>query len=414
MELRLKVIYSDFLDDGMRMQILESLFIGLQAKGVHAIECDGDYQGLLILTGGTEQLAIEEFSRHTGNEMILFTHRGNNSLAAALEITAFLQRQGRNVKIIDLEGQDFDLETRGDQIIVDKARCRPLASRIGVIGEPSDWLIASSYPEEILSKTWDTELVKVNISYLEELILRFMDESESGNIIQCVAQVKEPLEQDLINSDAVFKALKQLISEYDLDAITVRCFDLVKDMSMTACYALGKLNSENIPAGCEGDIASITGMVWAHKQTGNIPWMANPARIDRDRSIITLAHCTAPLNVLKQIVLRSHFESGLGVGIQGKLNYDEVTLFRLGGRNLDEIWVAEGRVTGHLQEENLCRTQLEISIDPGELTKLLDRPLGNHLLVLPGRYKREFLATDLCEKISQDFFRTRDRSSGRA
>ena len=394
MELKIKIIYSEFLNEETRKGILSKLRDHLEITGTTIIERDIDYDGILILTGGTEQAVVAEINRQDLEKIILFTHRGNNSLAAALEITAYFQRQDRDVKIIDLEGQDLNLETGGNQIIVDKARCSPLVSRIGVIGEPSDWLIASSYPEEVLRNTWDTELVKVSIPYLKELVSRFMVESESGELFQCAEQVKEPQEQDLINSDAVYKALKQIISEYELEAITVRCFDLVKDMSMTACYALGKLNAENIPAGCEGDIASITGMVWAQKQTGNIPWMANPARIDRKRSIITLAHCTAPLNALKHVVLRSHFESGLGVGIQGKLNYDEVTIFRLGGEYLDDIWVAEGRVTGHLQEENLCRTQLEISIDPDELTKLLERPLGNHLLVLPGKYKREFLATD--------------------
>ena len=395
MELKIKIIYSEFLNEETRKGILSKLRDHLEITGTTIIERDIDYDGILILTGGTEQAVVAEINRQDLEKIILFTHRGNNSLAAALEITAYFQRQDRDVKIIDLEGQDLNLETGGNQIIVDKARCSPLASRIGVIGEPSDWLIASSYPEEVLRNTWDTELVKVSIPYLKELVSRFMVESESGELFQCAEQVKEPQEQDLINSDAAYKALKQIISEYELDAITVRCFDLVVDNKMTACYALGKLNSENFPAGCEGDIASITGLVWAQKQTGNIPWMANPARIDWERSIITLAHCTAPLNALKQIVLRSHFESGLGVGIQGKLIYDEVTLFRLGGKYLDDIWVAEGRVTGHLQEENLCRTQLEISIDQDELTKLLERPLGNHLLVLPGRFKREFLATDL-------------------
>ena len=393
MELKIKIIYSDFLDLGTKDDILLRLTNHLGKRGISITEDGIDYDGILILTGGTEQAVVAEINRQDLEKIILFTHRGNNSLAAVLEITAYFQKQNRDVKIIDLEGQDLNLETGGNQIIVDKARCSQLASRIGVIGEPSDWLIASSYPEKVLRKTWNTELVKVSISYLKELVSKFMAGSESGKLFQCAELVKEPQEQDLINSDAVYKALKQIISEYELEAITVRCFDLVKDMSMTACYALGKLNSENIPAGCEGDIASITGMLWAQKQTENIPWMANPARIDRERSIITLAHCTAPLNALKHIVLRSHFESGLGVGIQGKLNYEEVTLFRLGGEHLDDIWVAEGRVTGHLQEENLCRTQLEISIDPDELTKLLERPLGNHLLVLPGKYKREFLTT---------------------
>jgi len=391
MGLRLKVIYSDFLDEVMRQQILTQLFHGLQKQDVQVIESDEDFQGLLILTGGTEELAVDVIRQHITGEIILYTHRGNNSLAAALEISAYWQQLGRVVRIIDLEDESFGMEREESSYNSRKIRAKSMGLRIGVIGEPSDWLIASSHSAEILHNSWGVELVKLNITYLQELIKSFLAGAGSDEVRNWADEVQEPNEQDLINSQAVYQALRKIITEKELDGITVRCFDLVKDMSMTACYAMGKLNSENIPAGCEGDIASITGMAWAQKQTGNIPWMANPARIDRERSIITLAHCTAPLNALKQIVLRSHFESGLGVGIQGKLNYDEVTLFRLGGRNLDEIWVAEGRVTGHLQKENLCRTQIEISIDPCELTKLIERPLGNHLLVLPGRYKEELV-----------------------
>jgi len=393
-EFKIKIIYSEFLNEETRKGILRKLRDHLEITGTTIIEKDIDYEGILILTGGTEQAVVDEIGRQDLEKIILFTHRGNNSLAAALEISASLQRQGRDVKIIDLEADGVDLEIRENTVKRQKADCRVLGNRLGIIGEPSDWLIASVYSAEVLLEKWGIEVQKVEVAYLRELIQKYLADSDIEEVLHNASEVREPEELDLKNSQAVYLALREIIFEYELDALTIRCFDLVVDDKMTACYALGKLNSENFPAGCEGDIASITGMVWAQKQTGNIPWMANPARIDRERSIITLAHCTAPLNALKQIVLRSHFESGLGVGIQGKLNYDEVTLFRLGGEVLDEIWVAEGRVTGHLQEENLCRTQLEICVDPDELSKLLEKPLGNHLLVLPGRYKREFLATD--------------------
>jgi L-fucose isomerase-like protein len=391
MEIKIKVLYSDFMDSDVKRQILEGLYNGLRRRGVSVEECEEEYSGLLILTGGTEQLAVDEVRQKVAGKIILYTHRGNNSLAAALEISAYWQQLRREVQIIDLEDDNFAVEMGESQEIQHKVQLISMGCRIGVIGEPSDWLIASSHSAEILRDTWGVELKEVSISYLQKLVKGFLAGAGSERVRDCAEQVKEPGEQDLINSEAVYKALQVIIAEHELDGLTVRCFDLVKEMSMTACYALGKLNADNIPAGCEGDIASITGIVWAQKLTGNIAWMANPVRIDKERGVLTLAHCTAPLNVLKEVVLRSHFESGLGVGIQGKLDFEDVTLFRLGGSNLDKIWIAEGKVIKHLAEENLCRTQIKVELDGAALQNLLGNPLGNHLLVLPGKEKKRML-----------------------
>ena len=398
MELKIKVLYSDFLDEAGKRQILERLISVLDKQNIKMIESEEGYNGLLLLTGGTEQLAVAEIKRQQSGEIVLYTHRGNNSLAAALEIAAYFQQLGRDVQIIDLEDENFEVEMGESKIKNHQARIMSMGCRIGVIGKPSDWLIASSQSAEVLEREWGVELIDVSINYLRKLINSNLAIADSSELLAVAEQVKEPEEQDLINSEAVYKTLQVIISEYGLDGLTIRCFDLVKDLSMTACYALAKLNAENIPAGCEGDIASITGIVWAQKLTGNIPWMANPVRIDRERGVLTLAHCTAPLHVLKEVVLRSHFESGIGVGIQGRLDFEEVTLSRLGGKNLDKIWVAEGKVVNHLAEENLCRTQIEVELDAADLQSLMRNPLGNHLLVSPGKVKNIFIVTIVEDK----------------
>ena len=69
------------------------------------------------------------------------------------------------------------------------------------------------------------------------------------------------------------------------------------------------------------------------------PWMANPAQLDADRNSLWLAHCTVPRTLVESYRLRSHFESGLGVGIQGSLATGPVTLLRTGGKQLKETRV---------------------------------------------------------------------------
>ena len=115
--------------------------------------------------------------------------------------------------------------------------------------------------------------------------------------------------------------------------------------------------------------------------------MANPARIESGAGRILLAHCTVPLDLVDGHTLRSHFESGLGAAIQGELPAGSATLLRIGGADLDRLWIAEGTGEATAPEEGLCRTQLSVRIAPAAAAELLARPLGNHLLFAPGRWR---------------------------
>ncbi len=115
--------------------------------------------------------------------------------------------------------------------------------------------------------------------------------------------------------------------------------------------------------------------------------IANPAQLDPKSDTLWLAHCTVPRTLVESYRLRSHFESGLGVGIQGKLSEGPVTLLRIGGKGLDRVWLAEGEILQSGNAENLCRTQVEIRLTHGgKVTDLLRAPLGNHLVLAPGHH----------------------------
>ncbi|HWP69077.1 MAG TPA: hypothetical protein VN437_07205, partial [Rectinemataceae bacterium] len=149
---------------------------------------------------------------------------------------------------------------------------------------------------------------------------------------------------------------------------------------------------EGIDAGCEGDIPSIVALHWMRLLSGRAAWMANPADISLGetggKGRLLLAHCTVPRTLLESYGIRSHFESGLGVAVAGAFSPGPVTLARLGGISLDQAWIAEGSIEGSPSDEGLCRTQAVIKMDDADLRKLLENPLGNHLVVAFGHCKR--------------------------
>jgi len=350
---------------------------------------------LLIATGGTESVALDmwtarqEFSRD--EPVVIVAHPGNNSLPAALEVLARLQQEGARGRIVFLRSPDdavgLDALERAIDDVEVWAELRRI--RIGVVGEPSDWLVASTPDPETVREVWGPLVVPIPFSELEAAIDAVGDDEVAADIESLTRQataIAEPSAEELADVARVYVALRRLVEEYALRAVTVRCFDLVLGRKTTGCFALSALTDAGVIAGCEGDVVSTVGLLWASLMTDEVPWMANPAELDEGANTLRLAHCTVPRGLVERYRLRSHFESGLGVGIQGDIPLGPVTLMRIGGSMMDALWLVEGEITTNSDAENLCRTQVDIALSRGHVGELLRAPLGNHIVLVRGHH----------------------------
>jgi L-fucose isomerase-like protein len=361
-----------------------------------ALPHDDAHLFVLVATGGTEQLVLELWENRQKSvpeePLFLIAHPGNNSLPAALEVLARLQQYGARGRIFYLEGPD---DTRGLQEISDAVhdetvRRSLLRARIGLVGSPSDWLVASSPHFSIIKEVWGPTVVPIEMNEVVGILENYSD----ADVEPCVSpfaagaeKIVEPSPTELLDVARVYLALKQIVADHALDAVSVRCFDFVQNQKTTGCFALAKLSDEGHIAGCEGDLVSTVSLLWAHELLGVTPWMANPAQLDPVHNSLVLAHCTVPCTLVESYRLRSHFESGLGVGIQGNLPAGPVTLLRIGGKWMDQLWLSEGEILRTGDAENLCRTQVEIRLQRGgNVSDLLRRPLGNHLGLVFGHH----------------------------
>ena len=100
-----------------------------------------------------------------------------------------------------------------------------------------------------------------------------------------------------------------------------------------------------------------------------------------------LAHCTIPLTMCDETVVRSHFESGIGVAIQGLLPLTDYTLFKWGGPQLDRYFVTEAKAVKTPYSNHFCRTQ--ITLDVNLKPYLLQHSIGNHHVIIRGRHAEE-------------------------
>ena len=351
---------------------------------------------LLVATGGSEKAILDWWAEHGGHvpdgTLRLIAHPGNNSLPAALEVLARLQQDGTPGRIFHLRdaGDAAGLQTIADAVRDHEVRRALERARIGVVGAPSDWLVASMPDAATVKRVWGPTLVPLELDELVEGRQAAPEadvEALAEDLAAGATEVREPTPADRRDVARVFLALERLVAEHRLDALTVRCFDLVLNQRTTGCFALAQLLDGGVVAGCEGDVVCTVGMLWARALLGATPWMANPADLDPERNTLWLAHCTVPRSLVDSYGLRSHFESGLGVGIQGVLPAGPATLLRIGGRSMDLVWLAEGEILRSGDAENLCRTQAEIRLTGGgRVTDLLRAPLGNHLVLVSGHH----------------------------
>ena len=331
---------------------------------------EGDLALILIQSGGSEGLFLENFSKLKAPYYLL-TYGNNNSLAASLEILSYLKDNNLDGEV--LHGSNEYIIDRVKSLTKGEAKYR-----LGVIGKPSDWLIASAVNYDSAKRLHGIDLVDVSI---DEIRTRYAESINDYNLT--FDYDKDEIDKAL----RLHKVLEGVKTDYNLDGLTIRCFDLLGDLKTTACLSLALLNKEGIVATCEGDIPTMVSMHVLNKITGQRGFQANPSRIDATGGKMILAHCTLPLDMADKYYLDTHFESGIGVAVKGYLKEEKVTIFKL-SRNLKDYFVTSGRILRNLEESNLCRTQIEVSVDDG-INYFLTRPYGNHHVVVYGDYKTE-------------------------
>ena len=394
---------SSFLDEDAFTAITGDYIRALEAMGgerwaANPIPENKSQLVLLVATGGTEEVILEVWAERqrsaAGEPLFLIAHPGNNSLPSALEVLARLQQDGAQGRIFYLNGPDdaTGLREIADALHDIEVRREMQRARIGLVGPPSDWLVASSPDPATVRDAWGPTVVPVEMEEVvktRESISNADLEPHVDAFVAGAAEVCEPTSSELGEVARVYLALKKVVATSKLDALTVRCFDFVQHQQTTGCFALAQLTEEGVVAGCEGDLVSTVGLLWVQKLLGVTPWMANPAQLDSANNTLWLAHCTVPRTLVESYRLRSHFESGMGVGIQGILPTGPVTVLRIGGKKMNRLWLAEGEILRTGKAENLCRTQVEIHLaDGGTVDDLLRAPLGNHLVLVFGHHLR--------------------------
>lgn len=362
-----------------------------------------DFCLVFIATGGVEQLVIQHFEQ-LPHPTLLLADGMQNSLAAALEISAWLRARGIKNEI--LHGELPEVIKRIFVLHANfKAQRRLAGTRIGVIGIPAPWLIASKVDYLLSKQRWGIEFIDIPLERVYEQFHLITDDEVGESCANLASQAlacREATAEDMLKAMRLYQAIRRIVHEERLNAFTLSCFRLLTETKTTGCLALSMFNDEGIPAACEGDLQAIFTMLAAQTITGQESFMGNPSMINTRTNEIVLAHCTIGMKLTDQFILRSHFETQTGIAIQGLMPAgNEVTIVKCGGECLDEYYLTTGCLTENTSYVNLCRTQMRIRLS-SSAEYFLRNPLGNHHILLPGNHEQvinDFFQTNGCKRM---------------
>lgn len=368
-KIRIYTLTSELHDEkavsAVTKEFLESLGLAYELKGTDY--SDYGSSGLHIIyvrTGGTEGIFLKllpQLLEQSSRPFYLLTSGKSNSLAASMEILSHLRQHHLKGEII--HGSLPYITCRITMLAKVEEASRQLDGiRLGIIGQPSDWLISSHADKEQVKARLGIDLVDIPMQELLQTLGKG-------------------------DTDHIYQALKAITERHQLKGFTLRCFDLLTAVRNTGCLALAKLNAEGLVAGCEGDVPAMLSMMIVRSLLGISGFQANPSTIDPETGEILLAHCTIPLDMVEHYELDTHFESGIGVGVRGFMKEGPVTIFKVSG-DLQRHFIAEGTLLRNQQKPDLCRTQQVIQLADKSLTSyFLTDPIGNHHIVMPGHHK---------------------------
>lgn len=332
---------------------------------------------IYVASGGSEGIFLSQYDKIAERPCYILTSGESNSLAASMEILSYLREHGKRGEILHGSVEAIAGRIRAlDRASGARASLRGM--KLGLLGTPSDWLIASSDDDSAYRKKLGVELMHVSMAeLLDEIKKETYPENQWTQKLCALGYDAAEMKKSL----CVYGAFRRIADRYGLGGLTVRCFDLLDTVYTTGCLGLAILNAEGIYGGCEGDVPSLMSMAILGEVSKQPVFLCNPSRIDTDGGEMVLAHCTLPVNMPYAMRLTTHYESGIGVAIAGSIPEETCTIFKTSSK-LDRYFAKAGTILENLREPLLCRTQIKVKLD--DFSYFLTQPINNHHLVCNG------------------------------
>lgn len=276
--------------------------------------------------------------------------------------------------------------------------------RIGRIGPGCPSMMDTQFDALLMRKQLGLEVVDFPIQTFIDMYRKAPDDqtAEIARQVQAMDTASTPAEADCQRSARAYHALRMLIAEHGLSAVTVRCWPELKEQDVVSpCLALSLLTDQGIPAGCEGDALGAASMLMAQLLTDRPAFFGDLVAVDSSSNEVLLFHCGAGAVGLAEsprgVRLRTHSRPVMfapGVTVEFPVKPGEMTYLRLGQVERGfRLLLGDGIAVQHL---SFCRgTTLRFRPRVGGralLSGLMDAAAEHHLIVAQGDASQDAVA----------------------
>jgi len=271
-------------------------------------------------------------------------------------------------------------------------------SQVGLLGYFSMGMYTGGFDHTKIRKLIGPEIIHLGQYY----IIKKSEQVKSSEVQELVQKSKrewvlapEVNEELLVKTMKVYLALKELVKEHCLDALTVKCqYELSREWGFAPCVPLSMLGDE-IVSSCEGDVPLVISQLFLHCISGKTVGYGDVHDILPDNSIILAACGFAPLSfALEKPQIGKHTALYEGLLNCSVYKEGEVTLCRLasdGDGYKMHITSGKAVIPPPFHEIN-CPPYAGTKIildDPAE--QFMQKLMSQHYAIVYGNFREELL-----------------------
>jgi L-fucose isomerase-like protein len=249
----------------------------------------------------------------------------------------------------------------------------------------------------ITTETLDMSEVFSRVRKLDIKAKAAKEKSEKLKHYTNFEKVPEKAFENLVRFGVV---IDEIISEYSLDALAIRCWiEMEKEFGIAPCVLLSEINERGIPAACELDVCNAITMYALHLASGEpatcLDWNNNYGD-DPDKCI--LFHCgpvpqslmTAKGEVIEHPMFAKSFGAGCGFGCNvGRIAPNEITFASLKTQDGKLfLYMGEGKFTKDPIQDGFfgCGGVVQIDKLQEKLYQIGYNGYRHHVSVTPGHF----------------------------
>lgn len=326
-----------------------------------------------------------------------------------MEASAYLKKMGKSFfRLYGGPDEESDLELsaffKAAKVLTELRRLK-----FGWIGQGygSEGILDTTFDPEIIEKKLGLQFIKIPVEQVFDRYRKIKTSNDSAQIERLkllgmdASKLREFLSdnESCVNESLRFLlALQDVVDEYELGALSIRCFPEFKQNDVPSpCLAVAVMNQNGISASCEGDVLSGVSMYLLSRLSGYPATIMDVFTCDQAQSTMDLFHCgsaAVSLAYPQSVAYRTHCKPANhkpGVTAEFQLQPGRVSFLKLDMLDKEcRLFLHEGESI--TPPKPLRGTQATIHTDnpvKDLIEKLLDHGVSHHLVLSLGDVARE-------------------------